>query len=785
MQLYKRLLFLFTILLCSLSARAQFELPFPNPVIFETIPAGSLIIPMDTTSQRLPGYFNLKAYGLVNYLLQNEIPVKWAINMSKTKISSGFSGGFPDIDSTFCNRVFPDTTALTKRPFRSGPFIIENSWVAVALPFIYAYEAANGNNIAVFKLSADVSSEIRYTLTFKPRIYLVNHQGYDTITVAFLNEAGYGSSSYTLSTPINQVFDENGKYSLVSDAHYNGGDTTHINPILRYLNRGGNVLAECDAQGAYENAGLTLTTAGIDTVSGGSITSPVYSNFKLPIGQFDGPLITPNGGYKYWKLKTGSSFRSTSYQLFRYTTTGLSPNVQVYVLAGGKVKPVNEKGGCIYYLSGHDYYFTGSGNSNDNNKINGRRIWLNATLIPPADTMDLDFTTDIDISLLTYGFAVKNEIMQLDVIAKNLKGGTAKNVQVQLNLPAGISYNNHTCGIGSYNSGTGVWTIGSLAKGTYDTLHLSVEINQLGLMSISALGTNTAYEKILPNNSATLNLTGVSRPVAVNDTSVFLGPYAVDVNTYTNDSDEDGGPFGNTSIYSGPFHGTATIIGNDTVRYVPFASYTGPDSMLYVTCDNYPLCDTAWLYINVVNPLPVELSHFSGQRSQGKVTLNWITSSEKENDFFAIERSIDGKYFEDRGHVKGSGNSVIERQYKFAEKDNGVSVIYYRLNQFDWNGDHHYSKTIALPINKNSGLTLTMYPNPVTAGSDLIVRSENFEGDAVLSITDITGRSIFKKELSVDSSGIFEVVSGKLNAGCYVVALVSEYETISTKLIVK
>ncbi|MEP7265086.1 MAG: hypothetical protein ABI772_11340, partial [Bacteroidota bacterium] len=223
MRFLKQFILLSLLLICS-ESYSQYELPTPVPPgISQSIKAGSLIIPMDTTLQRLPGYFNLKAYGLVNYLLQNEVPVRWAIKKNKTKTA------IMDTISDFIassNRVFPDTSVLSTIKYRSGPFIIDSSWVAIALPFIAAYETANGNKISVYKLNTTTTIDIRYTLTFKPKIYLLNHAGYDTVTVSILKEAGYSNSCYTLSTPFNQVFNETGKYSLVSDGHYGNGDTT-------------------------------------------------------------------------------------------------------------------------------------------------------------------------------------------------------------------------------------------------------------------------------------------------------------------------------------------------------------------------------------------------------------------------------------------------------------------------------------------------------------------------------------------------------------------------------
>jgi hypothetical protein len=55
------------------------------------IEAGALVIPMDNTNQAVGTPFNLKAYGLVNRLLQNEIPVQWAISATKAKDGVDFS----------------------------------------------------------------------------------------------------------------------------------------------------------------------------------------------------------------------------------------------------------------------------------------------------------------------------------------------------------------------------------------------------------------------------------------------------------------------------------------------------------------------------------------------------------------------------------------------------------------------------------------------------------------------------------------------------------------------
>jgi hypothetical protein len=76
------------------------DLPGAAPNL-QTIPAGSLIIPMDTALQintadginDEPENFNMTAYGLVNKLLQNNVNVLWAIRSDKVKLRGTATAG--------------------------------------------------------------------------------------------------------------------------------------------------------------------------------------------------------------------------------------------------------------------------------------------------------------------------------------------------------------------------------------------------------------------------------------------------------------------------------------------------------------------------------------------------------------------------------------------------------------------------------------------------------------------------------------------------------------------
>lgn len=63
--------------------------------------------------------------------------------------------------------------------------------------------------------------------------------------------------------------------------------------------------------------------------------------------------------------------------------------------------------------------------------------------------------------------------------------------------------------------------------------------------------------------------------------------------------------------------------------------------------------------------------------------LNWITESEENNDYFTLERSVDGVYFEKIGTVKALNTGTM---YEFTDETFQDTINYYRLSQTDFNG---------------------------------------------------------------------------------------------------
>ncbi|MEL6636407.1 MAG: T9SS type A sorting domain-containing protein [Bacteroidota bacterium] len=120
-------------------------------------------------------------------------------------------------------------------------------------------------------------------------------------------------------------------------------------------------------------------------------------------------------------------------------------------------------------------------------------------------------------------------------------------------------------------------------------------------------------------------------------------------------------------------------------------------------------------------PLPVELARFSGFQEAGKVYLEWTTASERQNAYFKVQRSADGKDFETIGKVNGRGQSWTSYDYAFEDATPLPQLNYYRLEQVDHDGSSSYSEVLAFAF---APAGIEVFPNPVqstlTVQSDLL-----------------------------------------------------------------
>jgi hypothetical protein len=115
------------------------------------------------------------------------------------------------------------------------------------------------------------------------------------------------------------------------------------------------------------------------------------------------------------------------------------------------------------------------------------------------------------------------------------------------------------------------------------------------------------------------------------------------------------------------------------------------------------------------NPLPIELARFWASDVSATVTLNWITSTEYNNNYFNVQRSENGIDFQDIRKIESKGNSWREQHYSFLDESPLPGLSYYRLKQTDLDGASDIFKMVAV-TREGSGPEFMVHPNPTSDG---------------------------------------------------------------------
>lgn len=109
--------------------------------------------------------------------------------------------------------------------------------------------------------------------------------------------------------------------------------------------------------------------------------------------------------------------------------------------------------------------------------------------------------------------------------------------------------------------------------------------------------------------------------------------------------------------------------------------------------------------------LPIELIDFTAKCVNNGIELNWSTASEEDNDYFLLEKSLNGSEWLQIAKVAGQGTSGIVNKYIHIDYSDDKQLVYFRLSQVDKNGAKEVFKAIDVNC-KNVKDQIVLYPNP-------------------------------------------------------------------------
>ena len=166
--------------------------------------------------------------------------------------------------------------------------------------------------------------------------------------------------------------------------------------------------------------------------------------------------------------------------------------------------------------------------------------------------------------------------------------------------------------------------------------------------------------------------------------------------------------------------------------------------------------------------LPVTWQSFTAGRSGKAVELQWKVSREKDNKFFAVERSVDGRRFSQVGLIPaGNANGI----YQYTDNAPGTAKNYYRIRQVDHDGNYSFSVTRVVEFSfTNAGDVSFVINNP--ANGPLQIAINKPVSKVVVIMFDASGKTLLQRKYSnLAENSIISLPAMDLPPGMYTVVL--------------
>lgn len=373
----------------------------------QTVPAGSLIIPMDNIRYTVAGNANtggqqnvIKAYGLVYDLLSVGVNLKWSFSTTKNHGDNTFTNGVDFTAPSNSVKVRKgNTTISTSIPYRGSQFIVDVADTAIAGPRVRAFGSTNSVTVHQV-LSALSAVPVQFLLNQIPRAYIEDRTpGNLALMTDVFASAGIPSSAYTTSsTGVPAITSLSGTgnscYTSVMIPHEDAMTSTDVANMKNFATDGGNVVLQCHAIEDFETAflGNVLTTTGIDNQNDATYTHP-DAGAQMAIGQFVGTAEDQSGSVRAWKLPNGGAYQTGVVRVVQKSTDATYCKVMA-------VRKDNDPAqGMFVYLGGHEY--TG--------KTNLSRTLLNAFFLPAQRGL----CTPLPVELVAFSATLATDAVDL------------------------------------------------------------------------------------------------------------------------------------------------------------------------------------------------------------------------------------------------------------------------------------------------------------------------------------------------------------------------------------
>lgn len=184
-------------------------------------------------------------------------------------------------------------------------------------------------------------------------------------------------------------------------------------------------------------------------------------------------------------------------------------------------------------------------------------------------------------------------------------------------------------------------------------------------------------------------------------------------------------------------------------------------------------------------PLPVTFVDFSIEKVKGQFEFSWIVESERENDYFTLDYSLDGLGWNQISQVNSIGDHTSGYVYTKSEAiDVYAGAIYFRLSQTDKNGEIALLDVQSFENNLNE---ILLYPNPakMDEGFNLTITS-NYSQTSHVNFFNAQGQLVYSDNIDLNIGlNKVSVNPSNMNKGIYLVQVTSNSKVENIRVIIE
>lgn len=284
-------------------------------------------------------------------------------------------------------------------------------------------------------------------------------------------------------------------------------------------------------------------------------------------------------------------------------------------------------------------------------------------------------------------------------------------------------------------------------------LHMNVYSTDLGQCANT---TNAAWDPDCITNNANFSVMPLGLAAGVSTT--WIGTEGVGA------SEQDNARF----LCAGPLLTPAQVRASVTNSANWFAnSVAPPDFTLPSTC----------AYLGLVG-LPLKLLQFNGNGNSSDISLAWKTTNEYNHSYFELEKSADGRNFNQLGRVAAQGGlSYLPFDYSFRDVAPVRGANFYRLKMVGSDGSIQYSDIVKV-IFGAKGKPLFVSPNP--AINEITVTAA-FQEYNLVTISNMAGSVVLQQKMFTNNQ---KIDISQLAPGQYSITLTGPTEKATEKLMI-